>query len=1126
MTPAAPNISSSAHPDLVQIVGMVILNRLRSLHRISYRCVLILIGLAGFGVATVHPEINRVALTDNAATGLPRVVVLADDADLEALLVVNFSGVEILERKELPRVSSEQLLAGGDLRLAGADIALVVDRADGGGVLRVVDCKTGAVIVVLEMPTMPVAEAARWLAVRARPFLNLATDVDRPRVSLAGLRFVTDSAENRAAERALNLVLAARLQAGGAVVLERWRMGDLVFEKTLDADESPFWNAARLVDGSVDAKHGRLSSRVRVRDAAGAETLWELTAESAEELAEAITARILRPTEDETATNGASSGSSRAEAEAFLAEARWMLAHGLPREAWQATESALALGITARREAEMLRVQAAAMCAYPDDLRRPHTTDGGYERDAIPREGMSARLSAATEAMWMAGDYWNAYPTPKPPEWWTIEHPANLTVYSLYTGLRLLRAADDHETAPATDAEVAGLRAAIRRNVDLLKAGDTGRLQPVLYCYLANYAGYWPESLEEAVDFYRTILAPDFFGENTTWREQLRRDLGFGDLPRPPFLVGTAPPEDFTFGIGSRRLPGNDDRARIAWASFLDELSRSPHVLNRADALALRWRSTADYRGRLRLTSEIVDFVSANLDALAGPHGPASFKQLIRPLREVNRSADLADAQEKLVNVFLAMIRPEEQLPSSIWGYVWVPFTDGKINAREEQARALLDALAERRTRPSTPVREQAAIDSARSSLLREFPSLRPAINLANEDALPVRSLWLAAEHKPEALRGRTVGFDAATMVWHRGALWAFASSGGGLWKIDPASGVASVLPSENRPDSFSRQLVGWGDRFVLMSGRGVWVRSEQQTRWEKLDLPKAHYRLAVARGDLWAASGEDAPRAQAKKVEGSALYRITPSLAFELAGSSRRRPAAHPLDLVQGGVPFSLSPAREQGVVIGVWGRKDSFIESDSGLPPGRPNEKFIGNLQISSTPGLIIRTKHRGGSRHALVRAEFLDAGDDELLLSHPEFGRPERARFPYPPELDTLPASSYAAAWSDDGIEVFAWASHGSPWGASTAWIVRIDATGGSVIPLRFVWPADGDDRARASGHGSSNTLRYPMPEPEGLIATDDGLVITGRAMLGFWFIPKEELEARRLTVRAAKAKSRAE
>jgi hypothetical protein len=1033
------------------------------------------------------------------------VALLVDEPDLEALLIAGFSGVETLGRAELPKAVAERLLTGGGSGgLIGAQAALVVERSGERGTVRIVDCASGATVVALEFPKMPVEETARWIVARTPPFLGAAADAARPRISLPGLRFVTDSAENRVTERAINLMLTARFQASGAMVLERWRMGDLVFEKSLGGHDSPFWSAAQIVDGSVTSGNGRLLARVRIRDAAGAETIVQAEGETAGSLAEMVVERVL---EGRGKTGVVSK--KETEADVFLAEAKWMLTHGLPREAWQATESAIALGVGQRREAEMLRVKAAAMCAYPDDLKNSgYGQDGGYRVQAFRADNLAVRVAAATEAVLLAGDYWNAYPLEKAPQRWVIEYPDSLGIRTLYTGLRVLRGAHELGWAEANMDAVRGLRNAIRRNVALMQDGPLGNQRTTFLVYLTNYAGYWSESPAEAVDFYRRVLAPDFDAGLKTWPEAIRGELAYSDMPHPPFLAGTAPKADFPFGFGSLRVIARDGAAaRAAWSAFLDELARSPHVLNRADSLALRWQSTADKSARIALTVQMVDFMSENVEALAGPQGYAIFCQFTEPLRHAARSTDFAVAEKKLIDTWGALIRAESAVSPKIFGYTWALFESGNVNIQEVQGRELLAALDARRARHSLSPEELSGIDSAYSSVWKKFPSLRPVESAAN--TLVIQSLWIAAEHTPSGLLGQ-IGFSAEAAVWQDGYLWILDPFRGRLWQIEPRDGSTIVHSAENRPKTdFESQLICWGRRFAITAERGVWVLDESRKVWAKIDLPAARYRIGVAHGDLWAVSGEAIRTGNVKQSEGNALYRIASGLGAELVASSRRRPPVHPLDTALAGEPFSVSASGKEGVMIGVYGENWTFLDSERETQPERLNERFIGNVQVASSPELIIRYRHQAGDRNRLVRIELLDASGGELLLTHPSLDRSGPARFAYPKELEELPAGYFSATWNREGVDILAWSSRGSPWGASEAWLVRIDEEGYAVNPLRFVWPVDGDQRARAAGH-EARVFRYPHPDAKGLIATDQGLVITGRGMAGFWFVPKEELD----------------
>ena len=176
-----------------------------------------------------------------AQAAAPRLALFSNDADLEALLTTKLDGV--VSRSELPQIAAEKSLTSVPLALEGADLALVVESGPAGSV-RLIEAKSGGTILNLSAPPMPPQEEAEWIARRGGPYLENSADKEAPRISLIGLRFETDSPENRTNEQLANLAIANELQKSGDIVLERWRLGDLVFEKSLRHDESPFWRAA------------------------------------------------------------------------------------------------------------------------------------------------------------------------------------------------------------------------------------------------------------------------------------------------------------------------------------------------------------------------------------------------------------------------------------------------------------------------------------------------------------------------------------------------------------------------------------------------------------------------------------------------------------------------------------------------------------------------------------------------------------------------------------------------------------------------------------------------------------------------------------------------------------------
>lgn len=1045
-----------------------------------------------------------IATDEPPGRAAPRVVLLVEDSDLEALLLSGFPEVRMLSRTDLPTTIAERMLTEGNLALIGAEAVLVVERQEDRGIVRIVDCASGATVVALDLPPLPVEETARWIVTRAEPFLGATAGSTRPRISLPGLRFVTDSAQNRSVERSINLLLTTRLQARGAIVLERWRMRDLVFEKSLNLKDSPFWNAARMIDGSVSPDGDGLRARVRIRDATGAENIEQAVGRTAAELCDHIATLVFAEHKGTSADT-----KQTIEAQAYLAETRWMLEHGLPHEAWQAVEAAIALSAAPMREAEMLRVKAAAMCAYPDELKvSGYGQDGGYRARAIKLKELPVRVAAATEAVLLAGDYWNAHPPVRASRRGALEDPDSLGIRTLYTGLRVLRASHDLGWSGSNPEATRSLRNAIRRAIAIMKDGPLGNRRTNFLIYLTNYAGYWSETPEEAVNFYRTVLAPDFDAGLASWPEAIRGELAYGRAPHPPILAGVVIDEDIPFGIGAARvIAPNQGNALVIWDHFLAELARSPHVLNRADSLALTWQSTADKNIRVALAARMADFMSENSDVLSGPFGYSIFHQFLEPFRHAGRSPDFMVGQQRLTDAYIALIRSESAVSPKIFGSTWALLESSNKNATEAQGREILAALDARLARSAPAKEELAGIDSARSSVWRRFPSLRPTADA--KDLLRVRSLWIAAEHSPDELR-RHIGFSPEATVWEEGFLWSLDPHHGRLWQIDPTNGDATVHSPANCPKpGYESRLVSWGHRFAITAEQGVWVLDETKDRWDKLDLPEARYHIGTAHGYLWAASGERAMTGRLKQVEGNTLYRILPELACELVASSRRRPPVHPLDTAMAGMPFSITPFGDENVLIGSYGDGWRFLDSGNATPPAPLNEHFVGKATITSNPDLMVSIVHQAGDKNRLVRIEKLNANGAERLITHPSRDSVGTARFAYPQELDDLPATEYVATWHDNALYILAWSRRGSPWGAAEAWLLSINEAGHTSRPLTFEWSEAADKRALQSGH-EPRVWRHPSIDAKGLISTDHGLVITGRAMHGFWFIPNEDLD----------------
>ena len=228
------------------------------------------------------------------AAGLPRVAVIPDSPEpsvaafadfLSASLATGSDKYALVERAEIIRLASEeeiQKLAANQRPVALAKLAkadgLIIIGADKGDpkkprlTLRLTSTNNGLVLRALILsgkePEYPKA-AELAAGVLRFPCERLAHGTSTPPiiVSLLGIRPAFEI--DRVLETTLNLAVAQQLSAqSGIAVSERWKMNDLVFERSL-ADEKPqaFATGTVLLDGSYTRKGDEFEVSLRLRKA-------------------------------------------------------------------------------------------------------------------------------------------------------------------------------------------------------------------------------------------------------------------------------------------------------------------------------------------------------------------------------------------------------------------------------------------------------------------------------------------------------------------------------------------------------------------------------------------------------------------------------------------------------------------------------------------------------------------------------------------------------------------------------------------------------------------------------------------------------------------------------------------
>ncbi|MFT3990075.1 MAG: hypothetical protein QM680_01575 [Luteolibacter sp.] len=305
------------------------------------------------------------------AGDLPRIAVVADSpepslasfADLLTVSLANASNqYTLVERGEIAKLASEaeiQKLSAVQqpaalAQLANAD-ALLIAALDNGDPrlprlhLRLTASRSGLVLnsLILGGKTDDFPKAAELAAGVLRfPCERLTRSDDKSPtvISLLGIRPAFEI--DRALETSLNLAVAQQLSSQpGVTVSERWRMNDLVFERSLAEEKPPaFATGNLLLDGSYTRKGDVFEITLRLRKSeTGPGETHSLTATSPKPaaLAREIARFVISKT---TAPGEATTWDTLAEARQYAELSRWLMKRNLNKEAAQTLESAVALG--------------------------------------------------------------------------------------------------------------------------------------------------------------------------------------------------------------------------------------------------------------------------------------------------------------------------------------------------------------------------------------------------------------------------------------------------------------------------------------------------------------------------------------------------------------------------------------------------------------------------------------------------------------------------------------------------------------------------------------------------------------------------------------------------------------
>ncbi len=440
-------------------------------------------------------------------------VIDAQDSALVELLEAEFSkteGVAVVERQDMaPLVEEkrlESLMADRKFSALGsvlaADGLLVIEKLKLPGgtetlTARLISVRNGSCVFFVTVPSgLPSPEWVRGLAAGVHQKLAIAK-VSREEalpLCVVGPRAEVFTPEAALREAALARLVEMRLTAApGVVLLDRRGLGDVAFERSLEASDLPsLWESALLIDGSIKDVGGgqplKLDLRLSQRDGRKVEKISVAGSADeipgmAENLAGEILKKIRRSSDQSTAS---------IEPREFLREAGWAWQNHLFSASEDALAAALALGETAP-DAFALQAWLMMERACPEGMY----FQGAYLKSAPPPPAQQAALlSGSLEYLQKFRDAKGRLDVLSPVSC------RDLRLSELTEGIVRRASIFLHNSSGSVDA---GLIVALRRKVWEATGLDKGELR-VRTSMAAQYLPEWTSTGVMLVGYYEALF--------------------------------------------------------------------------------------------------------------------------------------------------------------------------------------------------------------------------------------------------------------------------------------------------------------------------------------------------------------------------------------------------------------------------------------------------------------------------------------------------------------------------------------------------------------------------------------------------------------------------------------------
>ncbi len=1074
-----------------------------------------------------------------AVAGDPSLANLVDVATGE---LSKQSDLSVLDRADLDKLGQEQEIQSvlnskdfSPVRLLPAD-GLVLLRSvtnDGktGVFARLVAVQPGVVLREVALPdgADPLTQA-QVIAKEFSPYWSKLAEIQKGKItalSLLGLRFEVDAPETREMERRMNIFLASRLSAEpDVVVLERWRLNDALFEKTLDPQKlSPFWTGSSLIDGSMRLKDNQIEVTLRLRPPQGAEI--SISDHDTPENMPALIERLAMKIHENPSAQ--SPWKSSDEARHFADLGQWCIDNGLAHEGTEAMETAVALGddTSATR---ILRVKAYALDAYPKDPRYFFPHYDFYSAKVIAPDTLVQRVDAARmTAILMSNILENNHDASTQAS--NSDDPTSLGILVLENCLGAFRAAYEQGFSASHPDTFADLRHAIQKligqlDLRMLSAPDSEAKQ-AYFRHRDYYASLWHETPEETIAFYRKNLGSQMYGDG------IRACLFQYDTLHAPFLDDGE--SDMLHRMpqmqGMPWIISWDGRSptdlKAMWQKFLNELAASSDPVLQCDELRFEFKSTQTDAGRTACVARYADFVQQHADSLSGPQAKPFAAGCDSFFYWASDRRDNAPARQKLSALYIDLLKRHANVPPA-WIDAGTRFLFGGDRMTNDEARDFLssidDYIAWYGALPIQNRQLLRALGQTRQTIFRSRTELMPTA--LNDDFLPVTRFW---DCGPQAsgfeanVSPRLVYVSQTSLTVSENRIWFMTQHPPyRIFGVDPVTQKLDF--TYTIPDEMASLKTGVHLNIQSLDVSPQWLAvgiddkiflcSRADNQWRQLDLPPFIYKPRFINQELYLLyrPAYD-PRSSQLTSEGSGLIHIAlPTATIENVISSRRIPPQTTLDGKPLGNPLDLWIS-QSGLTLAVHSDNPPFqvYATPLGKNAWTSLTSVPASCQVRLTAGGALICG--GKTRTSFPQMSFIGANGNVLLLADPDDATPPswKPLWNPPSELRSNPTANLryiSAIMRGDDLVTYINVENGLADGkeASLYYFAK-GQKDGLKIPLAFDLETM---KASRPGWKQSPT---PILNFGSLQATDYGLVIYGLADPGFWVIPWSDIDAYR-------------